>query len=88
MKNYSSTEYSFEIREKAFEFVHELQLWDSEMLKNLAEACVHPTWRFAKTSKELLGKLLQDKNYHEQMKLLGKQLSQKASNYVNAITKE
>ncbi len=88
LKNYSSTEYSFEIREKAFEFVHELQLWDSETLKNLAEACVHPTWRFAKTSKELLGKLLQDKNYHEQMKLLGKQLSQKASNYVNAITKE
>ena len=88
MQNYTSTEYSFEIREKAFEFVNELQLWDSETLKNLVEACVHPTWRFTKTSKELLQELLQNEKYHEQIKLLGRQVSEKAANYLNSIVKE
>ena len=88
LQNYTSTEYSFEIREKAFEFVNELQLWDSETLKNLVEACVHPTWRFTKTSKELLQELLQNEKYHEQIKLLGRQVSEKAANYLNSIVKE
>lgn len=88
LKNYTSPEYSFEIREKAFEFVNELQLWDAETLKNLVEACVHPTWRFAKSSKEILNKLLQNEKYHEQIKLLGRQVSEKAANYLNGIIKE
>jgi len=88
LKNYTSTAYSFEIREKAFEYVNELQLWDLETLKNLAEACVHPTWRFSKPSKEMLNNLLQEKEYHEQIKVLGRQVSEKAANYLNTIIKE
>lgn len=88
LKNYAATDYSFEIREKAFEFVNELQLWDMETLKNLAEATVHPTWRFAKTSKELLNDVIQNKKYHEQIKILGRQVSEKAANYLNSIIKE
>ena len=87
LKNYTSTAYSFEIREKAFQYINSLQLWDLETLKNLAEACVHPTWRFSKSSKEMLNQLIQNKEYYEQVKVLGKQLSQEASNYVNAILK-
>jgi aminopeptidase N len=88
LKNYTSTDYSFEIREKAFEYVNELQLWDLETLKNLAEACVHPTWRFSKPSKEMLNELLQNEKYYEQIKVLGRQVSEKAANYLNSIIKE
>lgn len=88
LKNYTSTDYSFEIREKAFEYVSELQLWDLETLKNLVEACVHPTWRFSKPSKEMLNKLLQEKKYNEQIKVLGRQVSEEAANYLNSIIKE
>ncbi len=88
LKNYTSTDYSFEIREKAFEYINELQLWDTETLKNLAEATVHPTWRFAKTSKEMLNNLLQEKKYSEQIKILGRQVSEKAADYLNSIIKE
>ncbi len=87
LKNYTSTAYSFEIREKAFEYVNELQLWDLETLKNLAEACVHPTWRFSKPSKEMLNNLIQDKKYCEQIQVLGRQVSDKAANYINSIIK-
>ncbi|CAM3429940.1 M1 family metallopeptidase [Aequorivita lipolytica] len=88
LKNYTSEDFSFEIREKAFEYVNELQLWDLKTLKNLAEACVHPTWRFSKPSKELLNNLLQEKRYYEQIKILGRQVSEKAANYLNSIVKE
>ncbi len=88
LKHYTAIEYSFEIRDKAFEYVNELQLWDVETLANLAEACVHPTWRFSKPSKELLNGLLQQKEYHQQLSVLGRQLSEKASNYLNSILKE
>ena len=88
LKHYTSPDYSFEIREKAFEYVNELQLWDTEMLKNLVEATVHPTWRFAKPSKALLNNLLQNEKYHEQVKVLGRQVSEGAANYLNSIIKE
>ncbi len=88
LKNYTSPRYSFEIREKAFEYVNELQFWDVETLKNLVEACVHPAWRFAKSSKELLGEVLRNKQYHEQVKVLGKNVTKKAADYLNSIIKE
>ncbi len=88
LKSYTSTDYSFEIRKKAFKNVNDLRVWDLETLKNLAEACVHPTWRFAKSSKELLNEVIQNKNYHEQVRVLGRQVSEKAVNYINSITKE
>ncbi|MDN3725039.1 M1 family metallopeptidase [Aequorivita sp. SDUM287046] len=88
LKNYTSTDFSFEIREKAFEFVNELQIWDTQTLKNLVEACVHPTWRFAKISKALLNNLLQSKKYYEQVKILGRQVSEIGASYLNSILKE
>ncbi len=88
LKNYTATDYSFEIREKAFEYVNELQLWDLETLRNLVEACAHPTWRFSKFSKEMLHELLQNEKYYEQIKVLGRQVSQKAAIYLNSIVKE
>jgi len=88
LKYYTSPDYSFEIREKAFDYVNELQLWDTQTLKNLVEATVHPTWRFAKPSKALLNNLLQSEKYHEQVKVLGRQVSEGAANYLNSIIKE
>lgn len=88
LRHYSSPDYSFEIREKAFEFMNQLKLWNTETIKNLIEACVHPTWRFAKASKQLLNEVLKDPTYYEQTKTLSAQLSEKASNYLKSITKE
>ena len=88
LKNYTSQNYSFEIREKAFEYINELQLWDNETLRNLVEATVHPTWRFAKSSKTILNNLLQEEQYHNQLKTVGRQVSKEAANYLNSIIKE
>lgn len=88
LKNYTSPDYSFEIRDKAFMYINQLQLWDNETLVNLVEACVHPTWRFAKSSKELLNTVIQERKNYELLKIVVKQLSPKASDYLNSIVKE
>ncbi len=58
--DYASEKHSFEIREKAFGFIHELNLWDKNSLKSVLEACVHPAWRFSKSSKLLLKDILEN----------------------------
>lgn len=88
LKGYTSEEYSFEIREVAFEFVDQLQLWDSSTLKNLLEACVHPTWRFAKYSKEMLKTVIQNKQLQYELENLKEHLSEKAEKYLITIIKE
>ena len=88
LKHYTSMDYSFEIRETAFGYVNDLHLWDSETLTNLLEACVHPTWRFAKSSKELLKQVIEDKELYEQVKVLRNLVSEKAGKYLTSITRE
>ncbi len=88
LKHYTSLEYSFEIREKAFEYVNQLELWDSETLKNLLEACIHPTWRFAKSSKEIMKEVIQKKEFYDQVKALKNQVSERAASYLTSIIKE
>ena len=78
LKNYTSPDYSFEIRASAFELVNQLQLWDQETLANLVEACIHPTWRFAKSSKEILRGLLKNDRNVNILKKIKNQLSQEA----------
>jgi len=88
LKQYTSQEFSFEIRETAFKYINDLGLWDSETLKNLLEACVHPTWRFAKSSKEIMKEVIQNNELFQQVKALNNQVSEKASSYLNSISKK
>lgn len=88
LKHYTSQEYSFEIRENAFRYVKDLRLWDSGTLKNLLEACVHPTWRFAKSSKDIMKGVIQNNELFELVKGLNSQVSEKARSYLTSISKE
>ncbi|MEX2349974.1 MAG: M1 family metallopeptidase [Flavobacteriaceae bacterium] len=60
LSQYSKPEYSFEIRQGAFQFLFGLDGFTKENLKNLVDACLHHNWRFAKSSRELLEALMQD----------------------------
>lgn len=86
LKGYSSPVYSFEIRETSLGYINDLQLWDLETLKNLLEACVHPTWRFAKFSKEIMNNVIQNNQLKEQLLSLENQVSEKANTYLISIT--
>ena len=88
LKSYTSEDYSFEIREKAFEYIHELRLWDMTTLTNLVEAAVHPNWRFSKSAKTLISLISEDPDKFRAIMSLKNKVSSKAASYLNTISKE
>lgn len=85
LKDYTSPEFSFEIRQKAFEYVFQMRLFDSGSLKNLVNASVHHSWRFRNMAREMLKKLLVDEKYRKQLESLMDSFSEKELNYLNRI---
>lgn len=62
LKSYTSPVHSFEIRQKAFEYIIELNLWDVETVRNLINGSQHPAWRFAKFSRDVLKQVVENRN--------------------------
>ena len=85
LKDYTSPEFSFEIRQKAFEYIFQMRLFDSVSLKNLVNACAHHHWRFRNMAREMLKKLLVDAKYRNQLESLMDSFSEKEKNYLNRI---
>ncbi|WP_452596524.1 M1 family metallopeptidase [Pontimicrobium sp. MEBiC01747] len=54
--NYTKPEYTFEVRQLAFEFLNAIRACNEECAKNLKQATTHHNWRFKKFAKELLNK--------------------------------
>ena len=67
LKQYSSSIYGYAVREKAFEFIDYLSLWDHETIYNLINASQHHYWRFRAFSREMLNKLLIIDTYKKQI---------------------
>lgn len=63
LKGYTATEYSFEVRERAFGFIQELGMYDEFVLKNLVNASIHHNWRFRKYARAALGNVLEIQQY-------------------------
>ena len=67
LKSYTAPAYSFEIRETAFGYINELQLWDTSVLTNLVNASAHPSWRFKKFARKLLDSVLKNEAFKNQI---------------------
>jgi len=86
--NYTSNEYSFEIRQKALEYCNELQIYTEEVLKNLVNASTHHNWRFKKFARTMLDTVLQNSEYKEQAKKLLPALSKKEQEFLTGKLSE
>lgn len=87
LKGYSSSKHSFEIREKAIEYLVQLELIDREVLINLINASTHPSWRFRKYARSQLKQLLLEDTYSQIALSLIDQLSVEEGQYLNSILK-
>ena len=88
LKGYTSQDYSFEIRELAFNYINDLHIWDFTTLADLVEGTVHPNWRFAKSCKELLKKIIEGQEYNTEIKSLSGNLSPKANELLSTLIKK
>ena len=88
LKQYSSSNYGYAVREKAFEFIDYLSLWDHETIYNLINASQHHYWRFRTSSREMLNKLLIIDTYKKQIILLSNTLDHKSQNFLSKVMEE
>ena len=82
--SYTSPDYSFEVREVAFGYVNELNLWDVESLRNLVNACVHHTWRFRSNARSIMDLVLQKPEWVGALKSIEAELPEKELNYLKS----
>lgn len=84
LSRYSKPEYSFEIRQGAFQFLFGVDGFTNENLKHLVDACLHHSWRFARSSRDLLDVLLQTPETKLQLHEILPELPEKQSEWLKA----
>tara|TARA_R110000850_G_scaffold277086_1_gene422415 strand:- start:149909 stop:151966 length:2058 start_codon:yes stop_codon:yes gene_type:complete len=82
LSQYSRPEYSFEIRQNAFQYLFGVDGFTNENLKHLIDACLHHSWRFAKSSRELLDVLIQTPETKSQLLEILPELPQNQSEWL------
>ena len=88
LRGYASSGHSFEIRETAFGYINELQVWDMSTIKSLVNASVHHSWRFKKYARGLLDQLLSDSDYNGLILGEMESFSEEEQRYIKSKLKE
>ena len=88
LKGYTQPKYPFQLRQNAFQYLFQVQLYDQDSLRNLVEACVHHNWRFRQSSRNLLNELLKNEDLKTTVDGLSDVLSTKERAYLTRIIGE
>lgn len=70
LQQYTGPQYSFEIRESAFEYLYSMNLFTDTVLKNLVNACSHHYWRFRDAARSVLEEYLKEEPHVTKLKAL------------------
>lgn len=87
LMSYASKDYSFEVRELALNYLTEIKIVNQTLLRSLANACVHPNWRFRNSARKILKKQLDNPIALKQLKELKPELPQKEQEYLSTVLK-
>lgn len=82
LSQYTSARYHPEIRQTAFQYLHELNALDDEAQRNLIRATTHHSWQFRNFGRRLLDELLQNEAGRNKIKMLSQQLKDNELSYL------
>ncbi len=82
LQSYTAPEYSFEIREKAFEMLYNMGLITDQVLHNLINACTHHYWRFRDAARAMLGDFVTEEENQNRVLQLMNDLNEKEKSYL------
>lgn len=86
---YTSSKYSFEIRQSAFFYLKQVFGFNDESLINLIKASEHHAWQFKKFARNLLQELIKDSDYKVRIQELTKELNSEEYRYlITELNKE
>jgi len=80
--SYSGEDYSFEIREKAFDYLYSMGIQQDIFIKNLVNACTHHYWRFRDGAREMLDDFMAKEPNKEKVLALFSSYSEKEKAYL------
>ncbi|MEZ4795507.1 MAG: M1 family metallopeptidase [Flavobacteriaceae bacterium] len=74
---YSGPDFSFEIRQKAFEYLYAMGISDPVFIQNLINACTHHYWRFRDAARAMLDNFMEEEGNKAQVLALFSSYSEK-----------
>lgn len=83
LSSYTSSEYHFEIRLLAFQYLKNIGGFNDETLRNLVEACSHHVWHFKKSSRNILKEFLKGEGNIARLKSIYPSLGQEQQQYLD-----
>lgn len=83
LSNYTSSEFHFEVRLLAFQYLKSIGGFNDASLKNLVEACSHHVWHFKKSSRQILKEFLKSEGSMARLKALYPLLNQEEQQYLD-----
>ncbi|MBX2826631.1 MAG: M1 family metallopeptidase [Flavobacteriaceae bacterium] len=85
LRNYSRPEYSYEIRENAFQYISSLGNWNEEVLRNLVNGCTHHYWRFRDFCRDMLNELMETRELKQYLKSKMETFPEKEKAYLKRV---
>lgn len=84
---YTASKYPFQLRQRAFVLLAEIQGMNDENLKDLIQATTHPQYQFRQFARNLLDEYLKDPKYNGRLRELIKELKPSDLRYINSKLK-
>lgn len=79
---YTDLSYPNDIRQNAFSYLHQLQMFSNKNLKDLILAGTHPVWRFASFARQLTEVMLKDEDYRIRIEKVLASISDREKSWV------
>ncbi|TXN35582.1 M1 family metallopeptidase [Flagellimonas hymeniacidonis] len=83
LSGYTGSEYHFEVRLLAFQYLKNIGAFSDETLKNLLKACNHHVWHFKKSSRKILKEFLKGEGSIARLKAIYPTLKQEQQQYLD-----
>lgn len=83
LSSYTSSEYHFEVRLLAFQYLKNIGGFNDETLRSLVEACSHHVWHFKKSSRNILKEFLKGEGNIARLKSIYPSLGQQQQQYLD-----
>ncbi|UII79393.1 M1 family metallopeptidase [Flagellimonas sp. CMM7] len=83
LSSYTSSEYHFEVRLLAFQYLKNIGGFNDKTLRNLVEACSHHVWHFKKSSRNILKEFLKGEGNIARLKSIYPSLGQEQQQYLD-----
>ncbi len=82
LTSYTTERYGFNTRRNAFEYLENLEAFTEVSLKSLAIGTQHHNWRFRKSCRAMIDRLIQNQTYKKEFIALSKTLNKEESEYL------